>query len=122
MNDHALQRFWDELRQTGGSTIDPRTGDLPPRRGYMVGQAHHDCQYPAYLFWCCKDALLAKFVQQYRAQLLMPNAYVGVWEHKGAVYLEVSHCYTNLKDALRVGELRKQIAIWDLANKKEILL
>ena len=48
---------------------------------------------------------------------------IGGWVSKDdRVYVEVSEVFSDIKDAIEVGLQRKEIAIWDFNNNREIPL
>lgn len=46
---------------------------------------------------------------------------LGCWKCEGRYYLDVSLIYSNEQTALQTGILSDQIAIWDIANGREIM-
>lgn len=122
MNDHAMQVAWESLRSTGGFSIDPKTGAMPEQTGFMVSLKGHEETYPEYMFWMGKDAFIAAYVQRHRAALLLTRAFLGAWINDGKVFLDVSQQYDCEVCARQAGAEHGQLAIYDLRNKKEIML
>lgn len=49
------------------------------------------------------------------------NVYFGTWrDDVGRIHLDVSQVITDKVDALCTAILRKELAVWDVANKQEI--
>ena len=51
---------------------------------------------------------------------LKANQYIGIWNHDGLVYIDISRHYTNKQDAIKNGIKNKQLAIYDLKNNRDI--
>jgi len=49
-----------------------------------------------------------------------PNMHIGGWTSGGKVYLDPSENIHDREAAIAAGRQRNQIAIWDVANQKEI--
>lgn len=56
------------------------------------------------------------------SKILKYNQFIGVWNNDGLVYIDISKHYTNKQDAIKNGIKNKQLAIYDLKNKKDIYL
>jgi len=54
--------------------------------------------------------------------LLKAGQYVGLWQDNGLIYVDISRHYNNKQDAIKNGIKNKQLAIYDLKNKKDIKL
>jgi len=51
-----------------------------------------------------------------------PDLYVGTWVDHGMVHLEHSRWYADRVEAESIGRARGEIAIWDVARGREIVL
>jgi hypothetical protein len=112
----------------GGATWDIRDNykSVNLNGGYMVGTVGH--KYPV----CAtksgkyiKDSDMDKMLNDFNfvdSGILKDNVYLGAWINDGYLYIDLSLHVLNLDDALRIGKLFNQIAIWDNDNKKEIKL
>lgn len=65
--------------------------------------------------------LIEKTIKEYQ-KILKASQYIGLWQHDGLVYIDISRHYTNKQDAIKNGILNKQLAIYDLSKNKDILL
>lgn len=59
-------------------------------------------------------------VEMYDSNDRLPKLYFGIWNHSGGVYPEYSIRVMDLEIAKEIGGYWDQIAIWDIANKKEV--
>lgn len=50
------------------------------------------------------------------------DAYVGTWVHENQIYIDLSLHILNLDDAMAIGEINSQLAIYDLKNNVSIPL
>jgi hypothetical protein len=117
--DEAASNVATLTSQHGGSTFNLQKGSLSgtphyavsiyPERGVVVdGPASPEA--------------IAQFVQKNADLLQDPQNSIGTWFNKedGKTYLDVSVTSDNLDDALRLGQEKNQLAIFDLGNFEEI--
>lgn len=45
---------------------------------------------------------------------------IGTWHNENRIYIDAVEIATDRNSAIELGELRNQIAIWDIANECEI--
>lgn len=50
------------------------------------------------------------------------NKAAGVWMHDGDLYVDTSESFDSLDEAIKAGKARKQLAIYDTLDNKEIML
>ena len=67
---------------------------------------------------------VAKFIASLLGQIDDDARYFGVWtnDDNGQICFDLSHNCIDINNALGIAESKKQIAIWDVVNKKEIRL
>jgi hypothetical protein len=93
-----------------GCTANLLGNDLPTK-GYFVGGTSWTMVTD---YWTVSKRLTEFFAEHKDA------SYIEFWRHNGKIYLdEVTH-HAGLSEALFFGELRSEIAIWDIENKREI--
>lgn len=107
----------------GGLTMEMFSGKLDPHAtGYYVGglvpsvTLHRDSN--------AADYLLAAIGLQNVVPMDAESVYLGTWidTDTDTVYFDVSEHFTDRTEAMRVARLRGELAIWDIANGKEIRL
>lgn len=125
MTDSLTTTEWATIRKAhslldanGGVTIS-LTGEPTPMSGYIVGGL-----VPEYICLTPTWENIAEFVAENIARLRTPGCYLGLWRDSEAqrVHMDVSQRYNDLGLATYVGIRRGEIAIWDVANAKEIQL
>ena len=90
-----------------------------PTRGYMVGGYSWTLTVIPDMF---DTYTVMDFLDAHASALSWKNAYVGWWEHKGRIYLDVSKNFTVHHIAVEDGKLNQEIAIWSLDTNSEIIL
>ena len=61
-----------------------------------------------------------EFARQHRAILAQPWHYLGTWKQGDLLHLDVSQRVEDGAQALALGVVRKELAIWDNANGCEV--
>jgi hypothetical protein len=107
------------IRTDGGFTVRPYGGQVPTK-GYFVALQGLTDKTPVQKF---SDLHILFFADKVSDLIdwTDPNFFIGGWLNKGTVYLDVSELVLDRETAIRLGQKRNQIAIWDIANCEEIL-
>lgn len=96
--------------RSGGSVN--RYGESPVE-GYMVGgKSWTLTAVPEMLDYY----MVLDFVTMHQISLSWESVYVGWWEHKGRVYLDVTDNVRDYATAIELGRTRKEIAIYDVVK------
>jgi hypothetical protein len=106
-----------EVTTREGFTVHDHYGDAP-RTGYMVSLSKSgEYSFPL-------DRLTPEAIGHYRkvhaADLRDPDNYLGAWVYQGRVYLDVSQHVRDRATAVRLGQQRDQLAVYDLAANAAI--
>ena len=122
MKTMLISITFERFHRDGGYTIGLDTNGLPctPMTGYMVGipGPHAKTQvYPPNFY-----NVMAQFEAMTRlAQNTVHKLYAGAWfDGHNVWYLDISENILDVDDAIQVAQRRGELAIWDVANKKEI--
>lgn len=123
-----MKYFAQLIKTDGGFTADQSFN--APTTGYMVSLAGTEVQFPNYS--TMSDEQLERECQEYYANGVnweRQGVYFGAWVHKGVRFFEQPILFfdnsINIQDrevAIAFGHANEQIAIWDVANGKEIRL
>lgn len=99
-----------------GTTLDAQLKEINKNNGFMVSIMGMEKTFKP-------DDLenIEKTIIDYKNKL-KASQFIGLWQHDGLVYVDISRHYTNKQDAIKNGILNKQLAIYDLSKKKDILL
>lgn len=112
--------------RTGGSSTSTSTGSSP-KDGFMVA-ADNDRERVIEVDLSKGSAGLIPHYEQYlkdNADILsQPDKYFGTWVDKssGKLYLDVSTHVRSREEAVKLGNAKNQIAIWDVVNGEEVRL
>ena len=117
---YELDELQRQYRETGGFTVCMRTG-VQPESGFAVALPDRERRVPEYLFRCTFDAQIAAYCR-HNMHALLSGAFLGCWRNGSEVCLDLVDICACESDARHVGELRGQLAIYDLTNQKEIIL
>ena len=93
--------------------------DLQPvnyNNGFMVSLLGYEKTYTEE-----QKEEIKQTISEYQ-KILKNNQFIGIWKHEGIVYIDISKLYKKKQDAITNGIKNKQLAIYDLKNKKDILL
>ena len=112
-----LQKIIDLAIENGGASYSIVSGDYNPNKGYMV--SYVGCETITSVLTL---DILVKYIKHYIDYLSTSDVYVGIWLNDGNWYLDISENVSDKDEAIKVARLRKQIAIWDCENNKEIRL
>jgi hypothetical protein len=123
--------LWKLVQKTGGGTFQINTGELNPRHGYGLSLPGYEFKTHVPQNWedfrftinrYLKTACTQNYIKPIQAIGDSPALYLGLWTHGGVMYCDLTEVVTNKTIAIKQGRKRKQIAIWDNKNQKEIKL
>lgn len=119
------EKYAQMTREDSGMTMS-LVNETAPSEGYMVST------YPERGTWIEADAtdaevtdLIAKFVRRNSDLLKDPSNMLGTWVSDdpntlGMISLDVSRHVKSFDDAIALGKLHNQQAVWDVANFEDI--
>jgi hypothetical protein len=112
--DIASQAIAGGFSFNPASKSSPKSGYMIARTGAttMVGDANNLEE--------AARALKTHLDQNVDKYLREPNLYIGGWVKDGKLWIEPSDNWSNKAQAVRLGKMRDQIAIWDVVNFQEI--
>jgi hypothetical protein len=107
-------------RENGGATL-LKNGDLATK-GYAtgVGQEYKIETAQGLKFTPGQLKDVAECVELILANETCNS--VGFWYNEGTLYIDAVLIFEDLEDALELGRIKNEIAIYDLNNQKEIKL
>jgi|TARA_Y100000052_G_C2947637_1_gene84977 hypothetical protein len=107
----------------GGFSWSMRIGDVSGLPLYSIAKTKHTERVYDEL---PTDAQIRQFIVENIAELMEEMTVLGGWENDGKYYLDVAEIHSkddiSLGGAIQLGNMRKQLAIYDLENNKEIKL
>lgn len=118
----------DLIAQTdasGGGTVSV-TGHKVPDTGYMVGGYVESLIAPAYILddEHVSYEMIYRFVSTNFTLATKFSMFVGAWIDVSTekLYIDLSQHFDSLSEAMAVAAFHGEIAIWDLAESKEIIV
>ena len=105
-----------EILKNGGATLTKELKALEKNNGYMVSLLGYE---KTFTFDQLED--LEQNIKGYQKQL-KNNEYIGLWIDNNIIYLDISKHYIKKEKAKKAGVKNKQLAIFDLKEKKSIYL
>lgn len=110
----TYRKYTDVARDLAHDGTYPTVVGLTlPKQGYVVGREHGSAV----------DLITADEIEEWVKSVHSHSSYVGRWtEYDGAVYYDVVDIEPECAVALSKARAGNQLAIWDIANAKEILL
>lgn len=118
MADGRHQHFVDQVKKTGGASMNVKSGKLvqPGSKGYMVGGTPGvpTKRVPAEEFGPQHVADYEDSIKSHTKN--WGSMHVGAWGDSGNVELDASVKVPRAKEAIRKGRNRNEKAIWN--NKK----
>jgi len=114
----------DEIKEGGGLTIQPLTGDLP-ESGYLVGLQSKGIIINDDVFFNQSDAEAVKMVKAFidkNQKDFKEGKWLGFWHdvENDEVAVDVVANIQGKQNAKALGSAQDQQAIWDVVNQKEI--
>lgn len=104
----------------GGFSFNPASKSSP-KSGYMIARTGATTMVgDANNLEEAARALKTHLDQNVDKYLREPNLYIGGWVKDGKLWIEPSDNWSNKAQAVRLGKMRDQIAIWDVVNFQEI--
>lgn len=116
-----IEKIVINMATEGGYSIDLKTGVDNFETGYFVAIDDTEETHPVY-----KGTLIRTFIKQFIVKnwdlLDQSNKVLGLWIENGKIYADVSTLYETQTEALTIGRLAGQLAIFDNASKTAINL
>lgn len=116
-----LAEFAESTHKNGGGSFS-FNGEEIPTSGYMVGGVTPSVILDPGTTLPRLILDLLHFYQRNQEHLDKDGLFLGTWvdPETGKIYLDVSQRVADLEEALKIGDLRGEIAIWDVINGQEI--
>lgn len=113
-----LHDFVDSIIQNGGATFNLSTG-TSPTSGYAVS-LKGGSKTPIDESRQSIEQTIKEFISIHGLELSMPENNIGGWVDDGWLYLDVSIVMDNLSDAILMGKIHEQKAIFNIDDGHSI--
>lgn len=113
-----LHDFVDSIIQNGGATFNISTG-TSPTTGYAVS-LKGGSKTPIDESRQSIEQTIKEFISIHGLELSIPENHIGGWVDDGWLYLDVSIIMDNLSDAILMGKIHEQKAIFNINDGHSI--
>lgn len=119
------QKEWLKIVESRGATLDVvvHNGEIVSitnreyKSGYAASIKGHELRYQRSI----NNDILLGYIKSNLVELEeQPQARIGIWIDKGTWYLDISHVYNNILNALDDARQQEQKAIYDFARKASL--
>lgn len=114
------------IQMTNGASYNPVARVLNPLSGYMVAVPGYSKVttrvWNTLDLMCVVNTWLAANARVYADRKItgIAGIYIGLWEHDGKLYLDLSQRIMAKASAINLGKSRNQLAIYDCYNTCDI--
>ena len=113
---NLFKQLKTEAQKNGGFTINGKGEKIALNSGYLVSVRQFERKYKTL------KALTYNTLKKYLLIAQKTGAFVGLWYDNGLYYLDISKHYINKQQALFIGYIEQQKAIFNLSDYKSIYL
>lgn len=111
-----IKKIIEEIKENGGGTYNKELKSINATSGYMVSLLGYERK--------CKTIEEIEKAIKENIEIVkgLDNAYLGTWIDEGITYIDISILVENKEDALELGKINNQLAIYDIENNESIYL
>lgn len=111
-----IKKIIEEIKENGGGTYNKELKSINATSGYMVSLLGYERK--------CKTIEEIEKAITENTEIIrgLDSAYLGAWIDEGIVYIDISVLVENKEDALQLGKINNQLAIYDIQNNESIYL
>lgn len=106
----SLEIVVELILENGGGTFDPASLDPFTAPGYFASVEGQEVKVPLAAF---NPFSLDRFIAEKEHFFVEPGLLLGAWVDDGQVYLDISHYFLDLDEAMQFGRDNNQLAIYD---------
>ena len=111
-----IKTIIEEIKKNNGGTYNKNLKSINASKGFMVSLQGYEVK--------CKtdeeiEQAITKNMEIVRG---LDNAYLGAWIDDNITYIDISVLVENKEDALEMGKINNQLAIYDIQNNESIYL
>lgn len=111
-----IKNIMEEIKENQGGTYNKNLKSINATSGFMVSLQGYERK-------CRTDEETEKAIKENMEIIKgLDSAYLGAWIDEGITYIDISVLVENKEDALELGKINNQLAIYDLKNNKSIYL
>lgn len=111
-----IKNIIEEIKKNNGGTYNKELKSISASKGFMVSLQGYEKK-------CKTEQEIEKAIKENMEIIKgLDNAYLGAWIDEGITYIDISILVDNKKDALEMGKINNQLAIYDIENNESIYL
>ena len=111
-----IKKIIEEIKENNGGTYNKEYKTINAKQGYMVSLQGYERK-------CRTEEETEKAIMENMETVRgLDNAYLGAWIDEGITYIDISVLVENKEDALELGKINNQLAIYDIENNGSIYL
>ena len=111
-----IKKIIEEIKENNGGTYNKNLKSISANRGFMVSLQGYEVK-------CKTDEEIEQAITKNMEIVKgLNSAYLGAWIDEGITYIDISVLVENKEDALEMGKINNQLAIYDLQSNASIYL
>ena len=111
-----IKNIIEEIKENRGGTYNKELKSIDAKRGYMVSLQGYEKK-------CKTEQEIEKAINENMEIVKkLDSAYLGAWIDEGITYIDISVLVENKSDAMELGKVNNQLAIYDIQNNESIYL
>lgn len=111
-----IKTIINEIKKNNGGTYNKEYKTIDAKQGFMVSLQGYEVK-------CRSDEEIEKAITKNMEIIKrLDSAYLGAWIDEGITYIDISILVENKEDALELGKINNQLAIYDIQNNESIYL
>ena len=111
-----IKTIIEEIKENNGGTYNKELKSIKAKKGFMVSLQGYEKK-------CKTDEETEKAIKENMEIVKgLDGAYLGAWIDEGIVYIDISVLVENKEDAMELGKINNQLAIYDIKNNESIYL
>lgn len=111
-----IKNIIEEIKENKGGTYNKEYKTIDAKQGFMVSLQGYEKK-------CRTDEETEKAIMENMEIVRgLDNAYLGAWIDEGITYIDISVLVENKEDAIELGKVNNQLAIYDIQNNESIYL
>lgn len=105
-----------EIKENNGGTYNKEYKTINAKKGFMVSLQGYEKK-------CKTEQEIERAIMENMEIIKgLDNAYLGAWIDEGITYIDISVLVENKGDAMELGKINNQLAIYDIENNESIYL
>ena len=111
-----IKTIIEEIKENNGGTYNKEYKTINAKKGFMVSLQGYEKK-------CKTDEETEKAIKENMEIVKkLDSAYLGAWIDEGITYIDISVLVENKEDAMELGKINNQLAIYDIQKNESIYL